>query len=130
MRRGVHRAIALVLCVGAAARGDETLGVQVNRAVDRAVARIKKGQNPDGSFRGEHAGLYPVGVTALAVYALAKSQVTEADPAVKSAVAWIKGRPLQKTYEVAAALLALDALKDAAHDEWIRTAATWLEQHV
>ena len=86
--------------------------------------------NPDGSFRGDSAAHYPVGQTALALYALAKSQVTDADPVVPKAVAFVKDRPIVKTYEAAAAILALDALKDPAHDEWIRGAARWLEEHV
>ena len=41
------------------------------------MAFVKAHQNPDGSFRGGSAAHYPAGETALALYALAKSHVTD-----------------------------------------------------
>ena len=128
---------AMLLAVALAARGlgapavqadEETLGVQVTRAVDRGVAYLRAQENADGSFRGEFAKQFPVGQTALALCALAKSQVDAAEPKMRAASDFVRGRPLATTYETAVSILALDALKDPAHDEWIRDAARWLEQ--
>ena len=137
MRGRVAGALMLALALGAPPRGARsvsadapTLGVQVNRAVDRGVAWLRKQQNPDGSFRGPYANEYPAGYAALGAYSLAKSLVPTDDPAVQKAVAFVKSRRIAKTYEAAVSILALDALKDPAQDEWIRLAARWLEENV
>ena len=95
MRWRAKAAVALAvmggLARGPAAAEGETLGVQTARAVDRGVAHLRRTQNPDGSFRGQFTAHYPVGVTALALYALAKSKVSGDDPAVARAVAtWLE----------------------------------------
>ena len=125
--------IALVGARGGApsARADEpTLGVQVNRAIEKGVAWLKRWQNADGSFRGPYHDEYPVGQTAFALYALTKAGVPADDPVVSKALAFVLSRKFQKTYEAAAKILALDALKDPAHDVAIQGAAVWLEQGV
>ncbi len=132
----MRRILLVALLASGAAAGTEvraepeSLQVQVNRAVDRGVARLRAWQNPDGSFQGPGAAEYPAGETALALYAMAKSQVPGEDPAMAKGIAFVKARPVVKTYEAAAGILALDALKDPAHDAWIRVAARWLEEHV
>ena len=137
MRGRAAGALMLALALGAVPRGarrlladEPTLGVQVNRAVERGVEWLRKRQHPDGSFEGPYAREFPAGQAALAAYALAKSLVPADDPAIQRAVAFVRSRPIVKTYEAAAAILALDALKDPAQDEWIRGAARWLEGHV
>ena len=108
----------------------ESLGVQATRAVDRGVVALRKRQTPDGSFQGDWARDYPVGETALAVYALLKSQMPADDPAIAKAIAFLRSRQVLKTYEAATLILALSATKDPANDEAIRSAARWIEERV
>lgn len=67
----------------------------------RGIDRLGELQNPDGSFQGPQAGLYPSGVTALAIYALAKSKVPTDDPAIQKGLAYLRTRTLQKILLVA-----------------------------
>ncbi len=121
---------APLLPAPAAAADEPTLGVQVNRAVDKGVAWLKTVQNADGSFQGPYTQQYPVGQTALALYALSKSKVPADDPVVAKAIAYVRDHRPAYVYEAAVGILALDALKDPAHDDWIRTRARWIESHV
>ena len=123
-------AILLVAGPGAlpARAEEEPLGVRVTRGVERGVAFLRTHQGADGSFPGQWAKEYPVGHTALALYALAKSQVDPTEPGMRQATERVRARPLATTYETAVAILAFDALEDPALDDWIRVAARWLEQ--
>ena len=102
--------------------------MRVTRAVERGVAFLRTQQGADGSFPGQWAKEYPVGHTALALYALAKSQVDPTEPGMRKATELVRARPLATTYETAVSILAFDALADPALDDWIRVAARWLEQ--
>ena len=109
---------------------EPTLGVQVNRAIEKGVAWLKRWQNADGSFRGPYHDEYPVGQTAFALYALTKAGVSADDPIVAKARAFVLSQKFPKTYEAATKILALDALKDPSHDAAIQGAAIQLEQSV
>lgn len=108
---------------------------EVNLAIDRGVESLLRRQKPDGSFGVEypHDYLdkeYPGGGTALALYALLKSDVPPSDPIVVRAVDSLRYVPFQKVYTVGCTIMALDALHDPAHDEFIRRAAQWLETNI
>lgn len=120
---------AVVLLMLAAVGAADTLGGQVNDGIERGVAWLKAAQRRDGSFHSGYSAKFPGGTTALAVYALAKSGVARDDPCILAALAHLRARPPAHVYSVATLVLALDALRDPAHDEWIRDLARWLEKH-
>ncbi len=113
--------------------GAQTFSEEVNLAIERGVQNLLMLQNQDGSFRNSTPNMnkqYPMGVSALALYALLKSGVSPADPAIHRAVGCLRYKPFKKTYSVSVLILALDALRDPDHDPWIRKAASWLEVNI
>ncbi|MBL9086863.1 MAG: sigma-70 family RNA polymerase sigma factor [Planctomycetia bacterium] len=100
------------------------LGKRINGAIDRGVAYLRSTQLPDGSwgvvegnaaYDGKPAagGAYthPAGPTALALYALLKSEVPLDDPQVRRGFAFLRTRHRVPggAYELSALLLALTA---------------------
>ena len=118
--------LALLARPTAGAQGG--LSLEINRAIDRGIARVLAWQNADGSFGGaQHAGSYPLGQSALALYALLSSGVPRDDPAVVRAFAFLRQQEPKKVYSVSVWVLALDAARDPRLDAEIRDAAAWLE---
>ena len=140
-------AIGAALCVGPAAAAppkdekdkDEELlklagkDVEFQKRINEAVAAgveglLGRGQ-PDGRWPTEHdtaahAGGFPHGGTALAIYALLKAKVNRYDPKIEAGLKWLKerwdnfkagGKPIGgatswKIYEAGIALMMLEAL--------------------
>ena len=130
-----HAVLVLVTLATAFAPAPRAqLALDVNAALARASARLLEAQRPDGSFgpldvdTGTQNG-YPMGTTALALYALRKSGVRADDPAVTRALAWLLDQPLRLTYSVGALVLALDAHNEPGFEQPIRDAAAGLEEH-
>jgi len=73
-------------------------------------------QRDDGSWASPYGASYPMGPTALAVLALLKSGVPPGHPRVEKAFSYLRGLPLERTYEVGILLMALDARYDPAPD--------------
>jgi hypothetical protein len=106
------------------------LAKQVNAAIDRGIAWLKKQQRPDGSYPGFADHLKPreynpldVGLNALVMLTLAHGGVTAEDDAVKKCMlfckfhyaggdgSWnLKGNGKVMVYTAATLILALDAL--------------------
>ena len=122
------RSIVTVIALATAASAD-TLAGQVNDAIEAGVAWLKAAQRWDGGFHTGYSRTFPGGPTALAVYALAKSGVERDDPSIVAALARLRAEPPCHVYSVATLILALDALHDPTHDDWIRDLARWLEKH-
>ncbi len=110
------------------ARAD-SLEVQVNRAIERGVAKLRAYEQKNGSFNSKYASGYPAGCTALGVYTLIKSGVPTDDPQVTKGLQFLRYRPFKKTYSVGCLIMALDAHGDPAHKEWIQRAAKWLDEN-
>ncbi len=112
------------------------LAVDVNAALARGIDRVLAAQRADGSFGplGARPGAvpgYPTGTTALAVYALRKSGLRADHPALVAATDHLLARPFDKTYSVAALVLAFHALGPHAHaaserEARLLEAADWL----
>lgn len=83
--------------------------LKVNKAIDQGIEWLMKRQYLDGSFR-DHAGNYPTGSTALALYTLVKSGVDKKHLAVRKAAAFLRVHRPSKTYATACQVLALVAL--------------------
>jgi len=109
------------------ARAD-SLQVQVNRAIERGLTKLRAYERPNGSFNTKWAGSYPAGSTALGVYTLLKSGVPTDDPQVTKGLKYLRYQPFKKTYSVGCLIMALDAHGDPAHEEWIQRAAKWLDE--
>lgn len=101
-------ALALVLLLAPAAPA--ATPDEVNAAVEKGVAWVRSKQQPDGSFACKWVGQsYKSGETALALLTLLKGGVEPGDPAIDRGFDWLLAQPLQKTYEVSVAILALEA---------------------
>ncbi len=125
--RFLRSAVATIaLCAAPALSAVESLEVQVNRAIDRGVARVLAHQTDAGAFPVEGLKQYPGGTTALSLYALVKSGVDPDRVELKSALAAMEREPLELTYDVATRILALHALGDGRHSARIRELADWL----
>ena len=80
---------------------------RIDAAIAKGVETLLNGQLRDGSW-GEGKD-YPVGRTALRVYALLKCGVWRDHPALKRAFAYLDTARTNKTYSLACAMLAYDA---------------------
>jgi hypothetical protein len=99
---------------------------KVDRAIDKAVAFLKKTERKDGTWY-QHGGWtdYPLGYTLLPALGLLESGVPATDPAVQRVAELLRGRAskLHKTYELALAVLFLDRLGDPQDEGLIRSFA-------
>jgi hypothetical protein len=106
-------------------QADPKLQTQINRAIQRGVAYLRKTQGSQGRWhypRGGGTG----GLTALALYALAASRVAADDPAIVKGLAWTKKhrQDFQEggaygTYSASLLVLALTRIDPKAHKERI-----------
>jgi hypothetical protein len=99
----------------AAAIPDEVIG----RAVDRGMAALIKMQGADGSFSGTTHGSGP---TSLAALALLECGANPSDEAIRKAVKAVRDDcpGLNKTYNLALAILLLDRLDDPLDEPLIQ----------
>ncbi len=127
--RGATLVALAVLFAAPTARAQDAdvTKAQVQQAIDRATAYLKGAAAADGSYRGRMAPAYPQGVAALACYALLVAGVPEKDPVIQASLAYIKACPLDKTYSVGLAALAL-AEAGPAHRPALAACARWLEK--
>jgi len=95
------------------------LQTKVNNAIARGVDFLVRQQRLDGSWAG-HQDTYRNGQTALSLYALLKSGVSSKHQSVRRAVAFLRSGTPRRTYETACQILALLALDDRSHEEWIQ----------
>ncbi|HZY88499.1 MAG TPA: hypothetical protein VFE78_26995 [Gemmataceae bacterium] len=123
--------VGLALLAGLSARAaakpltrEEQAGVE--RAIDKAVAFLKRSQSKSGAWQPYGgAGENPVGETLLPALALLESGAPATDPAVRKAADLVRGKAakLHKTYEVSLAVLFFDRLGDPADEKLIRSLA-------
>jgi hypothetical protein len=130
----------LILCAMPRSAEAGSFARQIDSAVERGVAALRRAQQEDGSFGGYRERHYRLGFTALAVCALIHSRVPPEDAAIQRALAWMRSQKVEKTYEAATLILALHSSHvirgtfpdkvDPADKERIRDAALWLVKHV
>jgi hypothetical protein len=103
---------------------DPKLQAQINKAIKRGVAYLKKTQDKKGCWRYPRGG-GTGGLTALAMYALAASRVAQDDPTIVKGLAWTKKhrQDFQEggayaTYSASLLVLALTRIDPKAHKEW------------
>jgi hypothetical protein len=91
---------------GVTALGYAQFPADVNAAIDRGVAQLRKLQKDDGRFEPYEG--QDLGTTALCAYTLVSCGVPAADPAVEKALSVVfAGKPL-RTYEQAVSLMAIE----------------------
>jgi len=91
---------------------------KVNQAISHGCDYLIGQQLRDGSWAFEDQR-WPGGQTALCVYALLKSGVSPKHQAIQRGIAYLKARPTTMTYTAGCTLLALWALHDPEHYEWM-----------
>lgn len=99
---------------------------QVLSSIDRGVGYIKRAQLPRGNWEE-----YPNnngGVTALCTLALLESGVPADDPVVRSALKYLRGLELDKTYTVALQTMVLAAAEPKRDMALIVRNVRWLER--
>lgn len=96
---------------------------QVNKAIDIGLQWLKNAQGPNGHWGPP--GQHPVGLTALPALTLLECGVPADDDHVQKAVQHVRQLlpRLDRTYELALAILFLDRLGDPADEPRIRTCA-------
>jgi hypothetical protein len=108
---------------GGRKKPDAEFAKQVNQAIDRGVAYLRKLQQKDGSWPREE-----LGATALAGLALLESGVSASDDCLQKAAAVVRKGAVSEThgYSVATALLFLDRLGDPQDTPFIHSLAVRL----
>jgi len=123
---------------------DAELQETINRSIKRGIEYLKKVQRRDGSWRyckkssqaeGTVAPAGTGGLTALALYALAASDVPAKDDAVRRGVKWVLGKPDSfkagspyATYSASFLVLALTRVSATQYREHIKKVAQLLEK--
>jgi hypothetical protein len=116
------RALALAaICAAASPARAESIETQVNRAIERGVAVVRRSLDRNGAGTTKYHRDDPMGDTALVLYTLVKSGVSADDPQVAKSVAWLRTQTPTRTYGAAVVILALDAFKDRKYDEQIQS---------
>ncbi|MBI4575529.1 MAG: hypothetical protein HY722_04615 [Planctomycetes bacterium] len=82
---------------------------EVRAAVERGVAWLRARQEKSGAWLGTYSDAYASGPSALALYALLRAGVAPDDPAMEKGFTLLLSRPLEKTYSVSLAIMALAA---------------------
>ena len=100
---------------------------QVQEAIDRGIAYLRREQNPRGNWNGLTP--YPGGVTALCTLALLHSGVAADDPTVSKALEFLRATKPQKTYAVALQTMVLCAAIPQKDSLTIQTNVRWLEEN-
>jgi len=100
-------------------------GADVNRAIVRGLAYLRRTQQADGSWRYRNAK-YNAGATALAVFTLVTAGVPPHDRTVRAGARYIARTRFQYTYCTALAAMALAAVDPDAHRDKIVAARDWL----
>jgi hypothetical protein len=106
----------------------------VNHAIDRGVAYLKKAQHKNGTWADPlgnwpgaqlHGHYYAVGCTALPGLTLLECGVPASDPVVQRAAQYVRSRAagIDRTYELSLAILFLDRLGDPQDKKLIQTFA-------
>lgn len=94
----------------------------ISTAIDRGVQYLLGRQLIDGSWANVQNS-YRNGSTALVVYTLLKSGVSNQHPAVQRGLGFLQSYPSEKTYSASCELLALAALEDPEYLPWIEERA-------
>lgn len=81
---------------------------EVDASTRRGIAWLLQHQEADGSWTGIQNNLY-YGMTALAIYCMIQSGVDPKHPSIRAGFAYLKARPLYRTYDLGCALLAYRA---------------------
>ena len=96
----------------------------VQRAIDRGVAYLRKSQNQRGGWN--EFGSQSCGLSALCTLALLNCGVEQDDPAIASAMRYLRGFTPQETYSVALQTLVFCQLGSARDVQKIRDNVNWL----
>ena len=91
---------------------------KINESIKLGLDYLMDKQSLDGSWSG-HQSSYNSGMTALAVYTMLKSGLTEGHPSVKRGLEFLRTHPPRKVYECACQILALVTLNKPEHKDWI-----------
>ncbi len=107
---------------------------EVNNAIDRGVDYLKRTQQKNGTWANPygnwvearfHGHVYAIGFTALPALTLLECGMPATDPIVQQAAQFVRSRAgqLDRTYELALAILFLDRLGDPKDKKIIQTFA-------
>lgn len=87
-----------------------TLRLRVDKAIERGIEWLLSSQRRNGSFCKKYKEQYPMGKTAICVYALLSAGQKPDSKEIQKAFQYLSELPMQTTYGVSLLLLAIDAL--------------------
>ena len=94
-----------------------------HQELDRGVRWLLAQQQADGSWPGIERDYY-VGQTALCLYTLVKCGLPKDHPAVRAALAYLRGHEYRRTYDLGIVLMAFSELNGVVPESEIRRLAT------
>jgi hypothetical protein len=127
---GLCVATTALLCFAASANADpkplsKAEQAKVDKAVEKAVAYLKRAQTKEGNWPTKWKDRFLVGECALPAYALLEAGVPADDPVIQKAAAFIRPKVADTnyTYELSLAVLFFDRLGDPKDKELLQTCA-------
>ncbi len=99
---------------------------EVNKAIDRGVAWLKKTRRADGSWKTKNAKDYPMGVLSLVGLTLKKSGLDRDDPLIQDLVERVHALPMKKVYSVALQAMFLRAVSTKRYTKRLKASAAFL----
>jgi hypothetical protein len=129
IRLGFLCCTALFLCVTPTLGDPKPLSkeeqAKVDKAIEKAVAYLKREQTEESGWPGFFGKLYPLGNSLLITYALLEADVPRDDPVIQKTAKYIRDRlgDNDRTYELSLGILFLDRLGNPADKELIQTLA-------
>ena len=101
---------------------DRVPQAEINAAIDRGVQALLDRQLLDGSW-GQVQGAYRNGATALALFALLSSGVSNQHPGVQRGLEFLRCQPSDRTYSASCELMALAAAREPRLQEQLESCA-------
>jgi len=90
--------------------GGDDLDRQIKDSIKKGVEWLLSQQRKDGSFSGYYRNKFPMGVTALCLYALLSADTPPESRAVRRALARLAKLPMKRVYSVSLLLLAVETM--------------------
>jgi len=101
---------SLLLSEPSFCNGSNDLDGRIKDSIEKGIKWLLSQQRKDGSFNGYYRNKFPMGVSALCLYALLSADTPPDSRAVRRAFAYLSKLPMRRVYSVSLLLLAVETM--------------------